>query len=78
MASIKCEGVCYEEVVALEAESAEKARAICQRMVDENKKMTNVAEKKGIYISRRIAECKLINLDWRMEFAQCSILNSEN
>ena len=71
---------CCEEIVEIEADSAEKARKRCSEMMEENRIAVEKSAKNGIYISKSIAECRLHNLYWRDELIQCMNLNlnSEN
>lgn len=70
---------CCEEIIEIEADSAERARKRCSEIVDENRMALEKFAKNGIYISKSIAECRLYNLNWRDEFIQCMNLNgSEN
>lgn len=69
---------CCEEIVEIEASSAEKARKRCSEMVEENRIALENLEKNGIYISRSIAECRLHNMHWKDEFVQCMNLNSDS
>ncbi|NBT57280.1 hypothetical protein EBT16_00690 [bacterium] len=76
--AVRYKGSCCEDIVEIEADSAEKARKRCSEMVEENRIAVEKSAKKGIYISRSIVDCRLHNLDWRDEFIQCMNLNSEN
>jgi hypothetical protein len=78
--AIRYKGTCCEEIVDIEANSAERARKRCLEMMEENRVALEKAEKNGIYISRVVADCRLHNMNWRDEFVQCVNLNlgSEN
>jgi hypothetical protein len=78
MVAIRYKEGCCEEIVEIEADSAEKARKRCSEMIEENRIAVEKSAKNGIYISKSIAECRLHNLDWRDEFVMCLNLNSEN
>lgn len=69
--AIRYKESCCEEIVEIEADSAERARKRCSEMVEENKKAMDRCAKNGIYISRSIAECKLQNMHWKDEFIRC-------
>lgn len=78
--AVRYEGVCCEEILEIEADSAEKARKKCSEMVSENKSLIEEYSRKGIYVSKVIKECRLHQLDWRDEFIPCMnmSLNLEN
>jgi len=69
--AIKYKESCCEEIVEIEAESAEKARKRCSEMVEENRVAVDMCAKKGVYVSRSIADCRLYKMDWRDEFIKC-------
>lgn len=78
--AIRYKESCCEEIVEIEADSAEKARRRCLEMVEENRIALEKSAKNGIYISRSIADCRLHKMHWRDEFIPCVNLNlrSEN
>jgi hypothetical protein len=78
--AVRYEGGCCEEILEIEADSAEKARRICSEMISENNSLMEEYSKKGIYISKVIKECRLHQLEWRDELNQCAnmSLNLEN
>lgn len=69
---------CCEEIIEIEAESAEKARKRCSEIVEENKAMIDRCIAKGIYVSRAIADCRLHNMHWSLELVQCMNMTSES
>ncbi len=73
--AIRYKESCCEEIVEIEASSAEKARKKCSEMVEENRIALERSAKNGIYISKSIAECRLHNMHWKDEFTQCMNLN---
>lgn len=73
--AIRYKESCCEEIVDIEADSAEKARRRCSEMVEENRIALERSAKNGIYISRSIADCRLHNMHWTYEFIQCVNLN---
>jgi hypothetical protein len=76
--AIRYKESCCEEIVEIDADSAERARRRCSEMVEENRISLEKAAENGIYISRSIAECKLHNMHWKDEFIKCMNMGSEN
>lgn len=76
--AIRYKESCCEEIVEIEASSAEKARKRCSEMVEENRIALEISAKNGIYISRSIAECRLHNMHWKDEFIQCMNLRLDS
>lgn len=59
----------FEEILQINADSAEKAKLKCEEIKQQNQDLIERLKNKNIYISKKIKDC-ICKVDWREELIE--------